>query len=139
MSFDDIKDGYTQCKIKGNLYKIAYDFHAIGKLQETYNSGFFNLVSVLDDLKVKKLEDILTFCYIGFLKYQPDFKIEELYDYGFFGALYTMCGAEFVRAVKLPDEYEKMVYEGKEAEGKNKVAIKKKSVLSRLLTIFIKH
>lgn len=120
MSFHDIKNGYTEIKMGDKVYKIAYDFNAIAKLEETYENTFFSLVNVVDDLRVKPLKDIINFCFIGFQRYQPEMSIDILNDYQYYANLYTACMAEFVRCVKMPDEYEQMVAEGKQTEKKKK-------------------
>jgi len=135
MSFHDIKDGYTEITINGNVYKIVYEFNAIAKLEEAHENVFFSLVNVVDDLRAKPLADIINFCHIGFLRYQPDFSIDILKDYPYFASLFATCMAEFIRCAKLPDEYEQMVEEGK----KNETVVKKKKRRSILDIIFFKR
>lgn len=120
MSFHDIKNGHTEITISDKVYKIAYDFNAIAKLEEAHESAFFSLINVVDDLKIKPLKDIINFCFIGFQRYQPEMSIDILKDYPYYANLYTACMAEFVRCVKMPDEYEQMVSEGKGNEKKKK-------------------
>ncbi len=124
MSFNDIKDGYTNCVISGISYKITYDFNAIAKLEELYSDSFFNLGVIIDNLRNKPLKEILDFCYIGFLRYQPDFKIEQLYDYGSFVELYDKCTTEFLRCVSMPDAYNELIEQGKKTEIKKKKGLK---------------
>lgn len=138
MSFNDIKDGYSDCIIAGKKFKIAYDNAAIAQLEDLYDSSFFYLNDFIEDLKTKKLAEILKFCYIGFLKYQPDFDKSILDNYSHYGELYIKCVLEFTRSIKLPDEYERMVDEGRANEAITDNVKKKQLGRLKFLSIITK-
>lgn len=133
MSFNDIKDGYTEIVIEGKTYKVAYDFYAIQRLEELYETSCFNLGVVIEEIRNKPVEDIINYCFVGFLRHQPDFDIEILRNYPSVIHLFDICTTEYMRTIQMPDAFNELVHQGQKAE------VKKKKSLSKLIGTTIKR
>lgn len=121
MSFQDIKEHYTEIQINGEIYKISYDFNALMRLEELFKSNFSNLPTCVIDLDNKSLSDLIEFCFVGFLKYQPSLEINTVKDYPFIKALGLKCVNEFSKAFQEPDEWAKTIcLDGDSSDGKKK-------------------
>ena len=134
MSFEDIREDFTEIKIQGKNYKITYDFDAIQKLEQLYETNCFNIGLIIDGVRNKSIKDIVEFCHIGFLRYQPYIDIETLKDHRSILELFDKCIIEYMRTIQMPDAFEQLVYQPKNGEKK-----KIKSKLSTLLGIIFKR
>lgn len=135
MSLEDIKPTDTIIHIEGQPYKIAYDFNSIAKLLELFDCSFSNLHNIVLDIEaVGDLPKMLQFCYVGFLKYHPEVTLEFVQQYGHYWYLFQRCGAQFMKVVVNPDEWEKIIYEDKRRHGDE--LVKKKCKKNWIYRIF---
>ena len=128
MSFQDIKEHWTEIQINGDIYKICYDFSSIGALMERFNKPFHEAIALGDMLTAGSIDDYIDFCYIGFKKYQPDMPRELVADYPFVSSLIVKCSTTYSKINQEPDEWAKLVYMDEPKEGEPK----KKGLISRL-------
>ena len=129
MSFDDIKDSWTDIKINGQVYKLAYDFNSIIKLEELLGKKHFEIKEVVAYIETQPAQVIWDFCYTAFLKYQPDFDKNELLNIDYIELVLIKCIGQYLRSVSTPDVYEQFVFSNKTAD---EASEKKKSPLKFL-------
>ena len=129
MSFQDIKEHYTEIQINGDIYKICYDFSSIGSLMERFNKPFHEAIALGDVLSNGTIDDYIDFCYIGFKKYQPDMSRELICDYPFISSLIVKCSTTYSKVNQEPEQWAKIVYNDKPKGDEPK----KKGLISRLI------
>ena len=136
MSAEDIKENWTEYKIDGNVYKLAYRHSAIGELMELFErNSLITLTEKIQELPNSHIDDLINFCYLGLLKYHPEVEREVIENYAFCLDLYNYCMVEYIKSVRTPDEWEAIVYAEKETkELKKKILTPKKKIISRLLS-----
>lgn len=134
MSYQDIKEHWTEIQIDGETYKICYDFASIGALMERFNKPFHEAIALGDVLSMGGIDDYIDFCYIGFKKYQPDMDRELIANYPFITSLLVKCTTTYSKVNQEPEQWREIVYidtpKGEEP--------KKKGLISRLIGFITK-
>ena len=130
MSYQDIKEHYTEIQINGDVYKICYDFSSIGALMERFNKPFHEAIALGDMLTDGSIDDYIDFCHIGFKKYQPEMPRDLIADYPFVSSLIVKCSTTYSKMNQEPEQWAKIVYID---ESKGEGEPKKKGLISRLI------
>lgn len=128
MSYQDIKEHWTEIQIEGETYKICYDFASIGALMERFNKPFHEAIALGDVLSMGSIDDYIDFCYIGFKKYQPDMDRDLIANYPFVSSLIVKCSTTYSKVNQEPEQWREIVY----IDTPKGEQPKKKGLISRL-------